>query len=394
MRRGTGAPAALSAVATMVLVGLGAMTGCNAAEPVADNRPGPPADPGATHDYGVTEVVTGLEHPWAVAFLPGGDLLITERPGRIRLVRDGQLRPEPVAGAPDARAGGQGGMLDLALHPDFATNRLVYISYSKAVEGGRTTAVARARWDNDRLEGLADVFVADAVGGGRHFGSRLAFDHDGFLFITVGDRGEQDRAQDLTDHAGTTIRLHDDGRVPADNPFVDRDDALPEIYTYGNRNAQGMAVHPETGEVWQNEHGPGAGDEINLMRAGGNYGWPVVRFGADYDGTPFPDPRPDDGFIEPLVDWTDPDFPPSGMAFYTGDRFPNWKGHTFHGGLAPRHLRRVVFDGTRPVHQEELLTDYGERIRAVYDGPDGYLYLLTDSATGALVRLEPAEAGG
>lgn len=381
--------------AAVMLVALAALAGCNAAEPrpAEGNEAIPPGDPGATHEYRVSEVVTGLEHPWAAAFLPGGDMLITERPGRVRLVRDGVLLPDAVAGAPDAQAGGQGGMLDIELHPEFASNRLVYITYSKAVPGGLTTAVARARWENDRLEGLEDVFVADAVGGGRHFGSRVVFDPEGYLYVTVGERGQMERAQDLSDHAGTTIRLHDDGSVPADNPFVGRDDARPEIYTYGNRNAQGMAIHPETGEVWQNEHGPADGDEVNVMRAGGNYGWPEVRFGSHYDGRPIPDPRPGDGFVEPLVDWTDPDFPPSGMAFYTGDRFPNWRGDTFHGSLAKRQLRRVAFDGTEPVAQEDLLTEYGERIRAVYDGPDGYLYFLTDSPDAVLARLEPASAG-
>jgi aldose sugar dehydrogenase len=363
--------------------------GCETAEPALGEND-PPAE-GGTHTYTVNELVTGLEHPWAMAFLPGGDILVTERPGRIRLIRDGVLRPEAVAGAPAAQAGGQGGMLDLVVHPDFASNRLVYVSYSRAVSGGRTTAVARARWENDRLEGLEDIFVADAAStAGQHFGSRLAFDGEGYLYITVGDRGAMDRAQDRSDHAGTTLRLHDDGRVPGDNPFAGEEGVRPEIYTYGNRNAQGMAIHPGTGEVWQNEHGPRGGDEINRMEAGGNYGWPLVRFGTHYDGRPIQDPEPGDGMIAPLVDWT-PAIAPSGMAFYTGDRFPRWRGHVFSGALVGQHLRRVAFDGTEPVEEERLLEDYGARIRDVRDGPDGYLYFLTDSPAGVLARLEPAD---
>ena len=373
------------------------LTACNGGPAMANGDP--PADepgeretavPEDSHDFEVVDVVTGLEHPWSVAFLPGGDVLVTERPGRIRLVRDGELRDEPVAGAPEVRAQGQGGMLDIVLHPGFDGNQYVYISYSKPVQGGSTTAVARARWTGEALEGIEDVFVAEAVGNGRHYGSRIAFDPDGYMYITVGDRGEPQRAQNLGDHAGTTIRLHDDGSVPADNPFLDRDDALDEIYTFGNRNAQGMAVHPETGEVWQNEHGPRGGDEVNVMRAGANYGWPEYRYADHYDGRPIPD-YPDDADVDaPLVDWT-PAIAPSGMAFYTGDRFPNWRGSTFHGGLAGRQLRRVVFDGTEAVHQETLLEELGERIRDVREGPDGYLYLLTDAGNARMIRLEPTD---
>jgi aldose sugar dehydrogenase len=366
--------------------------GCNGTgEGLVNNGPQPGTDdPPASPRYVVNELVTGLEHPWSMAFLPGGDVLITERPGRVRLVRNGQLRPEALQGAPDAVAGGQGGMLDIVIHPGFETNRLVYISYSKGVAGGRTTAVARARWEGDRLEGLEDVFVAQAVSGaGQHFGGRVVFDRAGYLYLTIGDRGQMERAQDLTDHVGTTLRLRDDGRVPADNPFVGRADALPEIFTYGNRNAQGMAVHPETGEIWQNEHGPRGGDEINRMLAGENYGWPRARYADHYDGAPIPDYQEGDGYVHPLLDWT-PAFAPSGMAFYTGNRFPSWRGHTFSGGLVAQHLRRVAFDGTEVVEQEELLREYGARIRAVSDGPDGYIYFLTDSPNGVLARLEPA----
>jgi aldose sugar dehydrogenase len=378
------APLALAA-----LVATFAVAGCEPAEPrVSDDHASTDPDATATHDYQVNELVTGLEHPWGLALLPGGDILITERPGRVRLVRDGALRPEPVQGAPATQAGGQGGMMDIVAHPDFESNRLVYISYSKAVAGGRTTAVARARWEDDRLQGLEDVIVAQAAGaGGQHFGGRIVFDRDGYMYLTIGDRGTGDRAADLGDHAGTTLRLHDDGRVPADNPFMDRDDARPEIFTFGNRNAQGMALHPETGEVWQNEHGPRGGDEINRMEPGADYGWPRVNYGTHYDGRPIPDPQPGQGTTLPLLYWV-PSIAPSGMAFYTGDHFPNWRGNVFNGALVGRHIRRVVLDGTDVVHQEELLADYGERIRDVRNGPDGFIYFVTDSPEGVLARLE------
>jgi aldose sugar dehydrogenase len=381
-------------IATTLAPVLVVLLGCTSAEPrVAENgtQDEAPGDAAATHDYRVNELVTGLANPWSMAFLPGGDILVTERPGRVRLIRGGVLRPEPVDGAPPAQSGGQGGMLDIVLHPGFDTNRLVYISYSKAVSGGRTTAVARARWEDDRLEGLVDVFVAQAAGSaGQHFGSRIVFDRNGSMYVTIGDRGTAERAQNLNDHAGTTLRLHDDGSVPDDNPFVGRDDARPEIFTYGNRNPQGLAVHPETGEVWLNEHGPRGGDEINRLEAGGNYGWPNFRYANHYDGRSIPDYQPGQGVVLPLVDWT-PALAPSGLAFYTGDRFPNWRGSVFSGGLVGQQIRRVVFDGTEVVHQEQLLADYGARIRDVRQGPDGYIYFLTDSSSGVLARLEPAD---
>jgi aldose sugar dehydrogenase len=345
---------------------------------------------GSSHLYSVVEIARGLEHPWAMAFLPDGDILVTERPGRVRLVHDGALVPTPVAGAPSVRTGGQGGLLDIALHPQFEDTRLVYLSYSKAVDGSVTTAVARARWEDGALTGLEDVFVAlPAMGTGRHFGSRLLFDRDGYLWITVGDMGLGDPARDPSNHAGTTIRLHDDGRVPSDNPFVGDPQARPEVFSYGHRNAQGLALHPETGEVWLHEHGPRGGDAVQLVRPGANYGWPDVSFGRQYSMLPIPDPEPGQGIELPLHHWT-PSIAPSGMAFYTGDHFPNWRGDVFAGALAGQHLRRVVFDGTDPVHEEQLLADYGARIRDVRMGPDGYLYFLTDSNDGALGRLEPS----
>jgi aldose sugar dehydrogenase len=359
------------------------------AEPTAQVAPGEAQREAVPHRVAV--VVEGLERPWSVAFLPGDEgMLVTERPGRLRLIRNGRLEAQPIAGVPAVRAQGQGGLLDVVLHPDFANNRLVYLSYSKPGPQGATTAVARGRLEDGRLADVADIFVADAWGtGGQHFGSRIVFDAQGLLYLTIGDRGTGRRAGDLGDHAGTTIRLHDDGRVPADNPFVGRADARDEIFTYGNRNAQGMVVHPQTGEVWQHEHGPRGGDEINRMVAGANYGWPAVNYGRHYDGRGIPDPQPGAGTELPLLHWT-PSIAPSGMMIYTGDVFPQWRGDVFAGALAGQHLRRVRFDGHTVVEQESLLEDRNDRIRDVRMGPDGMIYLLTDATNGRLLRLEPA----
>jgi aldose sugar dehydrogenase len=342
------------------------------------------------HAFRVVTVAQGLENAWGMAFLPGGDILVTERPGRLRLIRGGTLEPQPIAGVPEVFARGQGGLLDVALHPQFASNRLVYLSYSKPGPSGATTAVARGRLEGNRLAEVRDIFVANARGtGGVHFGSRLLFDRDGMLYVTVGDRGTMRRAQDRTDHAGTTLRLRDDGSVPADNPFVGQQNVLPEIYTYGNRNAQGMTLHPTTGQVWQTEHGPRGGDEINLIRAGRNYGWPVITHGINYDGTRITSATAQEGMEQPLHHWT-PSIAAAGMAFYTGDHFPEWRGSLFVAALAGQHVARVSFQGTSPTGQEQLLRELGERFRSVAQGPDGYLYLLTDARSGRLIRLEPA----
>jgi glucose/arabinose dehydrogenase len=344
------------------------------------------------HVVKVVTVTDGLEHPWSMAFLPGGDVLITERPGRLRILRDGQLLSEPVPGLPEVRAYRQGGLLDLALHPDFEDNRLLYFSYAGNHGDGITTHVARGRFEDDALHDVQVLFVAEpASDNGRHFGSRLVFDNEGYLYITVGDRGDMPRAQNLDDHAGSTIRLHDDGRVPEDNPFVGRSDARPEIYTYGNRNAQGMALHPVTGEVWQNEHGPRGGDELNRIRAGVNYGWPVISHGIDYSGRDIGEGISEqEGMEQPVHHWT-PSIAPSGMAFYTGDVFPAWRGNLFVGALAHTHVTRLVMDGNRVVDEEPMLREMGQRIRDVRQGPDGHLYLLTDHNNGRLLRLEPAD---
>jgi aldose sugar dehydrogenase len=375
----TGQPIRLVSAPILLLLGA-----CASSGPVTAQE--------GTHQVEVQRVVEGLEHPWGMAFLPDGAILVTERPGRLRLVRDGVLQPAPIDGVPTVRAQGQGGLLDVALHPRFSENRLVYLSYSKAGDAGATTAVARGRLDGNRLMEVEDILVADAWGtGGQHFGSRLAFDGRGYLYVTIGDRGQMRRAQDSTDHAGTTLRLHDDGRVPSDNPFVGRE-GRDEVYTYGNRNAQGMVVHPATGAVWQNEHGPRGGDEINLILAGRNYGWPLATGGVGYDGTPIAEREHGNGMEPPVVEWT-PSIAPSGMTHYDGDVFPRWRGDFFVGALAGQHLRRVRIAEGRAVEQESLLGDLGIRIRDVRSGPDGFIYLLVDASQAPLLRLVPAAGG-
>jgi glucose/arabinose dehydrogenase len=345
------------------------------------------------HTLRAVTVVAGLAHPWSVAFLPDGRMLITERPGRLRLVgRDGKLDPRPIDGLPaNIVEHGQGGLLDVAVHPKFAENGWVYLSYAARDGSGVGTEVARGKLVGDRLTEVQTLFrMQPKSGGGRHFGSRLVFDRDGHLFITLGDRGEQDRAQRLDDHAGKIVRLHDDGRVPADNPFAQRPDAKPEIWSLGNRNVQGAALHPRTGTLWAHEHGPQGGDEVNVIRAGVNYGWPVITYGANYGtGTKIGAGTAKPGMAQPIHYWV-PSIAPSGMAFYDGDRFPRWKGDIFVGALRDQMLVRVKLDGEKVVKEERMLKDTFGRIRDVRAGPDGLLYLLTDESDGKLIRLEPA----
>lgn len=343
--------------------------------------------------FRVETVTEGLEHPWSVTFLPDGRFLVTERPGRLRVVEaDGTLRPTPVGGLPQIAARGQGGLLDVALHPDFANNRWVYFSYNEPGAGGHGTAVARGRFDGARLDDVQVLFrLQPKSNTGHHFGSRLVFDREGHLFITLGDRGDRDRAQDLADHAGSVIRLDADGSVPADNPFVGRADARPEIYSYGHRNIQGATLDPSTGRLWTHEHGPQGGDEINLPEPGVNYGWPVITYGVNYvTGTSIGEGTAKPGMAQPLYYWV-PSIAPSGMSFYDGDAFPGWRGDLFVGSLKFRLLVRLELDGGRVVHEERLLEDALGRIRDVRQGPDGLLYLLTDEDDGRLVRLVPVD---
>ncbi|MBN2700326.1 MAG: PQQ-dependent sugar dehydrogenase [Methylothermaceae bacterium] len=335
----------------------------------------------------VRTLATGLEHPWGLAFLPDGRMLVTERPGRLRIVsRKGRLS-EPLAGVPRVFAKGQGGLLDVALDPNFTSNRWVYLAYAEPGKGGASTAVARAKLSGDMLEDVRVIFrLQPKVGGGNHFGCRLVFAPDGNLFITLGERFKFDPAQDLSSHLGKIVRIHPEGSVPRDNPFVGQKGARPEIWSSGHRNVQGAAIHPESGALWAVEFGPAGGDELNLIEPGRNYGWPLVSWGRHYYGRDIPDPptRPD--LVPPIRHWT-PVISPSGMTFYTRERFPAWRENLFIGGLSSEALVRLTLDGQRVKGEERI--PMGVRIRHVRQGPDGAVYLLTDQANGAILRLTP-----
>ncbi|WP_353267624.1 PQQ-dependent sugar dehydrogenase [Gemmatimonas sp.] len=351
------------------------------------------------HDYRVVTVASGFVNPWSIAFLPSGDMLVTERPGRLRIVRGGKLLPNPVAGVPEVVARGQGGLLDVALHPNFAQNGFVYLTYSKPVGGGAaTTALYRAKFSNDALVEGKDLFVAETKGAPGHFGSRITFDKSGHVFISVGDRqvppeGDLPNhpAQQLTNHHGKIIRLMDDGRVPTDNPFVSTAGAKPEIWSYGHRNPQGLTIHPVTGDLWEIEHGPQGGDELNLVEPGKNYGWPVVGFGVNYGpGKAIHSATMMKGMENAKNVWV-PSIATSGLLVYTGAKFPEWKGSVFVGGLAGQRLVRVTLDGQKAEVADNLVKNQG-RVRDVRQGPDGLIYLAIDDSQGkptAIVRLEP-----
>ena len=359
----------------------------------------------ARQDFRVTVVAESLFSPSALAWLPNGDMLVTERPGRLRVMRGGVVDPTPIAGVPGVfRDQGQGGLLDLALHPDFARNQLLYLSHGRRRDSDSSGALAvtRARFDGNRLVDVREIFTANAwQRRNNHFGGRLAFDDKGFLFITVGDRIYDPNlqaahpSQDPRQHFGTVVRLHDDGRVPSDNPFRGRGDTLPEIWSFGHRNPQGIAVHPATGDVWETEHGPRGGDELNLLLPGRNYGWPVVSWGVNYNGTPITADSRRAGMESPRFTWV-PSIATTGMTFYTGDRFPWWKGNLFVAGLGGEQLARLTIEDGRVVSSETLLAGVVGRIRDVRQGPDGFLYLVLEHGFGSpkpswIVRLEPVE---
>jgi glucose/arabinose dehydrogenase len=330
----------------------------------------------------------GLQNPWGLAFLPDGRMLVTERPGRLRIVaKDGTLS-EPLKGVPEVFAVGQGGLLDVALDPQFASNQLVYITYAEPGEGGAGTAVARGKLGQDSLENVEVIFrQKPKVDGGNHFGGRLAFAPDGKLFVTLGERFKFEPAQDLSVDLGKIVRINPDGSVPKDNPFVGKEGALPEIWSYGHRNPQGAAIHPETGKLWENEFGPLGGDELNVPQPGKNYGWPVVSWGKHYDGKDIPDPPTHPEFADAIYHWN-PVISPSGMTFYTADAIPGWKGNLLIGGLSSEAIVRLTLDGETVTSEERL--PMGTRIRDVVQGPDGAVYALTDERDGKILRLTAA----
>ena len=336
-------------------------------------------------------VVEGLEHPWSLAFLPEGRMLVSERPGRLRIVAPEGGLSAPLAGVPEVYAKRQGGLLDVVPDPGFADNRKIYLAYSEPADGKAGTAVARARLGDAGLQDVEVIFrQVPKIDSGHHFGSRLVFDRQGNLYVTLGDRGsERDEAQELDSHIGTVVRIRPDGSVPEDNPFVGREGALPEIYSYGHRNQQGAALHPVTGQLWTHEHGPRGGDEVNVIRAGANYGWPVITYGREYHGPSIGEGTAKEGMEQPLHYWV-PSIAPSGMAFYESGLIEGWRGDLLVGALASMQLVRLEFDDANAVTNEERI-DIGERVRDVRVGPDGAVYLLTDTGSKSrLLRIRPA----
>ena len=353
---------------------------------------GTPVFKSEKHAFRVATLVTGLENPWSIAFLPDGRMLVTERAGRLRLVsHDFKLNPKTIDGLPEVVPQGQGGLFDVVLHPQFSQNGWIYWAYNAPGPGGWGTALARGKLQDHRMTEVQLLFsMQPKTPASYHFGGRIVFDQAGFVYLTLGDRGDKDRAQKLGDHAGSVIRLHDDGRVPADNPFVNRTGALAEKWTLGNRNMQGAALHPQTGELWTHEHGPQGGDEVNVMRSGLNYGWPVITYGVNYGlGTKIGEGQAKAGLVQPLHVWV-PSIAPSGMAFVSGSQFPQWRGNLLVGALRGQMLVRLTLDGEKVLGEERLLQGRF-RLRDVRMGPDGFVYLLTDEARGALLRLEPVK---
>ncbi|MEC7119060.1 MAG: PQQ-dependent sugar dehydrogenase [Pseudomonadota bacterium] len=350
--------------------------------------------PSQDYPMQLRQIADGLEHPWSIAFLPDGEILVTERTGRLRRIVNQQLMTAPVSGLPNIHAVGQGGLLDLALHPDFANNRWLYFSYTDRTKDGLTTNLARAHYQQGKLTDLTVLFSAQPRSDqGQHFSGRIIFDRLGYLYLSIGDRGEMQRAQDRNDHAGSLIRLHDDGRVPDDNPLVGQPRTKPELYSWGHRNIQGMTLHPETGEIWTTEHGARGWDEINRIQRGLNYGWPLVTHGVNYNGQPISQQSERADLESPLLHWT-PSIAPSGLTFYTGSDFPAWHGQLLSGALKDRLISRIHVTATdagwQAQEQERLLQDFGQRIRDIRQAPDGTLWLLTDARNGQVLQLKPA----
>ena len=388
-------------VLTLLLTASLLIVGCNGTAAPHDNdndrEPDVPGDvineriESEEHDFRLVRVASGLEHPWSFAWLPDGGILVTERPGRLLLL-DGDERSE-IDGLPEIHAQGQGGLLDVVVHPDYGANGWIYYSYSSPCsDGNSATAIDRARLDGTTLVDRETIYTqAPCVSPGRHYGSRIVFPRDGTLIFSIGDRGQQNRAQDPADPSGSTLRINDDGSIPQDNPSWDEEGAVAVLYSMGNRNIQGMTIHPQTGDVWATEHGPQGGDEVNVIEGGLNYGWPVQTYGVQYrSGEQIGDPQVE-GMEPPIIEWT-PSIAPSGLTFYDGDAFSGWRGNLFAGALAFQQIRRLVVDGHSITHQEVLLRNEVGRIRDVRTGPDGYIYFVTDDSSGSLYRMEPVPA--
>jgi aldose sugar dehydrogenase len=377
---------------TLLGVALGAplVTQCQAQAPQSGPAQASPQPKSIDGKVAAETVAKGLEHPWALAFLPDGRILVTERPGRLRIVsKDGKLS-QPLRGVPEVQAQGQGGLLDVALDPKFEENRLVYLSYAEPGEGGAGTAVARGKLGEGALEGVTVIYRQQPkVDGNGHFGSRLVFSKDGTLFITQGDRqGYREQAQDLDSGIGKLVRINPDGSIPKDNPFVGKSGTRPEIYSVGHRSMQAAALHPETGQLWTVEHGARGGDELNHPEAGKNYGWPVITYGRDYSGASIGEGTAKDGLEQPVYYW-DPVIAPSGAVWYTGDKYPGWKGSLFVGSMQPGALVRLTVENGKVTSEERYLGSLGNRIRDVQQGPDGLLYVVTDEDEGRVLRIVP-----
>jgi glucose/arabinose dehydrogenase len=385
------------------ILGLLALVGCSSSPAAAPSDDGVPATPPSqvladrsptppsTRGVVTAETVTaGLVNPWAIEFLPDGRALVTERPGRLRVLSPSGQLSAPVAGVPTVFGQGQGGLLDVAIDPQFAQNQRIYLSYAESGSGGAGTAVARARFTGAALEDVQVIYRQEPkLNGGGHYGSRLVFDRNGLLYVTQGDRMNwRDRAQDLSMGQGKIVRITTTGAAPADNPFVSQNSGQPGIWSYGHRNVQAAALHPETGQLWTVEHGARGGDELNHPERGKNYGWPVITYGVDYSGVRIGEGSAKAGMEQPVYYW-DPVIAPSGMAFYTANAIPGWKGSVLIGSLSPGALVRLELTNGRVTREVRYLAELGERIRDVTVGPDGFVYVVTDSGNGRVLRIKP-----
>jgi aldose sugar dehydrogenase len=340
--------------------------------------------------FGIDTITSELTNPWGIAFLPDGRILVTERAGDIRIIKDGKLLPEKIGNVPEVFATGQGGLMDIKLHPDYKNNGWIYLTYSKPGEGGGGTVVARCKLDGNNLTSLEELFSAlPLTGSGAHFGSRIVFDGNGYIFFSSGERGTKENAQDLSNHLGKILRLHEDGRIPTDNPFVTTPNAKSEIWSYGHRNPQGVVYDPATQTLWDVEHGPMGGDELNKVEKGKNYGWPVITYGKNYDGTPITTITEKEGMEQPVFYWV-PSIATCGMALVTSDKYPNWKGNLMVGALAMQHVARVELDDQGKFVKQEKLLDKIARVRAIEQSPDGYLYIATETP-GMLLKIVPVK---